>query len=416
MGLDRNELERMLVVDPFDAALRAEYGRLLLEAGEAEAAMAQFGILCKSAPDDARGGQGLAKALLALGRRDEAFEHYERARSLDGFIPDSQLEQGTGVERSEPPPRLKIVQGGREDSGSAGKVVDLGQAVRERICFDDIAGLEDLKRVIRLQIVEPFLRPSLFARFKKKAGGGVLLYGPPGCGKTMIARAIASECRAEFLSVGISDVLDMYIGESQRKLAAMFTRARASQPCVLFFDEIDALAFARSKAQSEHTRQIVNEFLTQLDGIGNDNQGILVLAATNMPWDVDSAMKRPGRFSRQIFVPPPDAPARAHMVNLKLRGVPHAGVDASALAEITPHYSGADIDGLIEAAKDRVIEDHVQGMSERVITQADMVQAVQGLHPSTLDWLRTASNLVKYAGADDSYRDVERYLRNNRIR
>jgi transitional endoplasmic reticulum ATPase len=416
MRRDRNELERMLVVEPFDAELRAEYGEVLLQAGETEAALAQFGILSKSAPADARGSQGRARALLALGRRDEALDCYERSRALGGFTPDPQFDQASATDRREVPPRLKIVQGGREDPVSAGKIVELGRVTPERIGFDDIAGLEELKRVIRLQIVEPFLRPSLFARFKKKAGGGVLLYGPPGCGKTMIARAIASECRAEFLSVGISDVLDMYIGESQRKLAAMFTRARASQPCVLFFDEIDALAYARSKAQSEHTRQIVNEFLTQLDGIGNDNQGVLVLAATNMPWDVDSAMKRPGRFSRQVFVPPPDAAARAHMVQLKLRGVPHADVDAGAVAQATLHFSGADIDGLLEVAKDRVIEDHVQGMTERVITQVDLVQAAEGLHPSTLDWLRTASNLVKYAGADDSYRDVDRYLRSNKIR
>ncbi len=143
------------------------------------------------------------------------------------------------------------------------------------------------------------------------------------------------------MSVGISDVLNMYIGESERNLAAIFEKARHSRPCVLFFDEIDALAFARSKAQSEHTRQVVNEFLSQLDGFGADNQEVLILAATNMPWDVDSAMKRPGRFSRQVFVPPPDEAARAHIVELKLHGVPHEGVDAQAIAKATRRISQA---------------------------------------------------------------------------
>jgi SpoVK/Ycf46/Vps4 family AAA+-type ATPase len=302
------------------------------------------------------------------------------------------------------------VQGGKPDN-----VVDFVNTSRERIRFDDIAGLDDLKRTVRLQIIEPFLRPGLFAKFKKRAGGGVMLYGPPGCGKTMLARAVATECRAEFMSVGISDVLNMYIGESERNLAAIFEKARHSRPCVLFFDEIDALAFARSKAQSEHTRQVVNEFLSQLDGFGADNQEVLILAATNMPWDVDSAMKRPGRFSRQVFVPPPDEAARAHIVQLKLHGVPHEGVDPKAIAKATPHFSGADIEGLVEAAKDFVLEDHVTRNIERSLLQQDLLRAAKDARASTLDWLRTARNLVKYAGADDSYGEVERYLKAHKL-
>jgi SpoVK/Ycf46/Vps4 family AAA+-type ATPase len=132
-------------------------------------------------------------------------------------------------------------------------------------------------------------------------------------------------------------VLSMWIGESERNLASLFDKARHSRPCVLFFDEIDALAYSRSKAQSEHTRQVVNEFLAQLDGFGADNQGVLILAATNMPWDVDSAMKRPGRFSRSVFVPPPDPEARSRIVELKLAGVPHENIDSRAIGAATAH-------------------------------------------------------------------------------
>ncbi|MEJ2118805.1 MAG: ATP-binding protein, partial [Alphaproteobacteria bacterium] len=161
----------------------------------------------------------------------------------------------------------------------------------------------------------------------------------------MTARAVANECKASFFSVGISDVLNMWIGESEGNLAALFDKARSETPCVLFFDELDALAFSRSKAHSEHTRTVVNEFLAQLDGMGRDNKGVLILAATNMPWDVDPAMKRPGRFSRQIFVPPPDAEARRQMLEVKLTGVPHEGVDYTLLAKKTTNFSGADMDG-----------------------------------------------------------------------
>jgi SpoVK/Ycf46/Vps4 family AAA+-type ATPase len=198
-------------------------------------------------------------------------------------------------------------------------------------------------------------------------------------------------------------------------LAALYDKARHSRPCVLFFDEIDALAFARSKAQSEHTRQVVNEFLAQLDGFGADNQGVLILAATNMPWDVDSAMKRPGRFSRTVFVPPPDVEARTKIIELKLAGIPHEGIDGRAIATATPHFSGADIDGLVELAKDFVLEEYVSQNEERPIRQQDLERAARGMQASTLDWLRTARNLVKYAGADSSYGEVERYLKTHKL-
>jgi ATP-dependent 26S proteasome regulatory subunit len=410
MSQSREELERALLAQPFNAQLRAQYAHLLLATDELAAALQQFELLVQQAPADSAARIGMALALLGLGRDADALQCYAKARDLPGFVANDVLESHAAKVQRVQPTRLSVVQGGRADN-----VVPITAANPDRIRFEDIAGLDDLKRTVRLQIIEPFLRPGLFAKFKKRAGGGVLLYGPPGCGKTMIARAVATECRAEFISVGIADVLNMYIGESERNLAAMFDKARHSRPCVLFFDEIDALAFARSKAQSEHTRQVVNEFLSQLDGFSTDNKDVLILSATNMPWDVDSAMKRPGRFSRQVFVPPPDEAARAHIVELKLRGVPHEGIDGAAIAKITPHFSGADIEGLVELAKDYVLEDHVARNVERAILQADLLRAARSMHASTVDWLRTARNLVKYAGADDSYGEVDAYLKANKL-
>jgi transitional endoplasmic reticulum ATPase len=410
MTVSREDLERALLSDPFSAELRFQYAQLLLEQGKMETALTQFELLLKQTPTDAAAQVGAARALLHMGRESEALQRYTAARASAGFVPDSTLE--ARIEKAKPahPARLSVVQGGRPEN-----VTNLFQPSRERIRFADIAGLDDLKRTVRLQIIEPFLKPSVFAKFKKRAGGGVLLYGPPGCGKTMLARAVATECSAEFMSVGISDVLNMWIGESERQLAALFDKARHSRPCVLFFDEIDALAFARSKAQSEHTRQVVNEFLAQLDGFGADNQGVLILAATNMPWDVDSAMKRPGRFSRTVFVPPPDVDARTKIIELKLAGIPHEGIDSRAIATVTAHFSGADIDGLVELAKDFVLEEYVSQNQERSIRQEDLERAARGMQASTLDWLRTARNLVKYAGADSSYGDVERYLKTHKL-
>jgi ATP-dependent 26S proteasome regulatory subunit len=406
----RQDLERALLGDPFNGELRGRYAEWLLAAAEPAAALAQYEILMRQSPEAAPPHVGAARALLLLGQPAEAARRYAAARQLSGFVPYEELERHLAATARVNAPRLSVVDGGRSDN-----VVTLAVPPQERTRFEDIAGLEDLKRTIRLQIIEPFLKPGLFAKFKKRAGGGVLLYGPPGCGKTMIARAVATECRAEFLSVGIADILNLYIGESERNLAAMFEKARHSRPCVLFFDEIDALGFARSKARSEHTRQIVNEFLAQLDGFATDNHEVLILAATNMPWDVDSALKRPGRFSRQVFVPPPDEAARARIVELKLAGVPQESIDARAIAAITPHFSGADIEGVVELAKDYVLEEHLAQDIERGVRQQDLLRAAQSATASTLDWLRTARNLVKYAGADDAYSEVGRYLKTHKL-
>jgi SpoVK/Ycf46/Vps4 family AAA+-type ATPase len=404
-----DDLERALLVRPFDADVRLEYARALASGSRHEDALAQFDLLAIQTTVAGAAHVGAAACLLALGRHDEARARYGAGRPLAGFEPHIELDRLTADAQAHAPARLTVVQGG------ADKVVPIERAYANRISFDDIAGLDDLKRTVRLQIIEPFIRPGLFARFKKRAGGGVLLYGPPGCGKTMMARAVASECRAEFISVGIRDILNMYIGESERNLAAIFDKARSKRPSVLFFDELDALAFARSKASSEHSRQVVNEFLSQLDGFDADNQQVLILAATNMPWDVDSAIKRPGRFTRQVFVAPPDDVARARIVELKLDGVPHDPIDARAIADATPHFSGADIEGIVELAKEYVLEEHITASVERQIRQADLLRAARSSKASTLDWLRTARNLVKYAGADDAYGDVDVYLKKYKL-
>ena len=375
-------LQAQLLRDPMNGAARIDYARLLLESGEETSALEQYDLARK------------------LGASPEIAD-FEKLRAPPPPPPPARE-----------PVKLSVVQGAR-----TAEVVSIARpsAVAEKTRFMHIAGMDDLKKSIRLQIIEPFVNPGLFAKFRKKAGGGILLYGPPGCGKTMLARAVANECNASFLSIGISEILTAWLGESERNLALMFEKARSQKPCVMFFDELDALAFSRSKASSDTSRKIVNEFLAQLDGFEKANDQVLILAATNMPWDVDPAMKRPGRFARQVFVPPPDAAARARIIELALESVPHGDVDVAAIARVTDQYSGADVDALVERAKEYVLGEYMETRREREISQEDLVRAAEDLTPSTRDWLRTARNLVKYAGGDDTYRDLEKYLKAHKL-
>jgi ATP-dependent 26S proteasome regulatory subunit len=406
----REELERRLLREPFDAELRTRYARQLYRDGAWEASLEQWRLLLGQAGSAERHLHAAA-CCERIDDRAGAERHALEARRYPDFDEADPLHARLAV-GAQPRP-LFAIAGGKEKEGSLAEIVSIGTT--DRVRFADVVGMEELKKTIRLRIIEPFVAPGLFQRFKKRTGGGVLLYGPPGCGKTMIARAIATECRAAFTAVGISDILSMWVGSSERNLAALFEKARSETPSVLFFDELDALAFSRSKASADHTRTLVNEFLAQLDGMAGHNAHVLILAATNMPWDVDDAMKRPGRFDRQIFVPPPDAQAREEMFRAKLRDVPVGTIDAKALAERARHFSGADIDGVIDLAKEAVLAEIVDSGEERTIDQPDLVAALEQATASTLDWLQTARNLVKFGGASGVYRDVERYLRAEKL-
>ena len=401
-----NDLKEQLLKKPFDNVLRARFAEALITAELWKEAAEQLEILSEQDALDAGGVTRLALCHLHLNSTTTARNIYGRAKGMAGFSPQADLE-ALAAEDASSTPHLSLAHS-----------VEVPPRVlsRSTISFADIGGMADVKKTLRMQIIEPFLKPGLFAKFRKKAGGGILLYGPPGCGKTMMARAVATECGLNFLSVGVSDILNMYIGESEQNLAAMFDKARSERPCLMFFDELDALAFSRSKAGSEHSRTIVNEFLSQLDGFGEDNDQILMLAATNMPWDVDSAMKRPGRFARQIFVPPPDQEARVKILALKLADVPCDPIDYRGLAARLEFFSGADIDGLIELAKEAALTEMMERDTERNLSWADFESVIDDIIPSTADWLRTTRNLVTYAGTDKTYKAVEIYLKKTKFR
>jgi len=263
---------------------------------------------------------------------------------------------------------------------------------------------------VRMKIILPLQQPELFKAYGKKIGGGILMYGPPGCGKTFLARATAGEVKAGFLAVGISDVLDMWIGQSEKNLHSIFEQARSHRPCVLFFDEVDALGANRTDMLKSGGRQIINQFLAELDGVKDSNEGVLILAATNAPWSVDSAFRRPGRFDRVIFVAPPDEDSRKEIIGSLLKDKPAEKTDAKDIAKVTAGYSGADLKAVIDIATESKLEESMAKGSLQPITQKDLMKAVKVHKATTAEWFSTARNYALYANETGLYDEILQYL------
>ncbi|QJW35337.1 ATP-binding protein [Cellulosimicrobium protaetiae] len=302
----------------------------------------------------------------------------------------------------------------RDDAPDDGS--GLLEVSRETVTLADVGGLEPVKQRIREAFLEPMRNQAIAKAFGKSLRGGLLLYGPPGTGKTYMARAVAGELGARFLTVTLADILDKYIGESEQNLHALFQRARQLAPAVLFLDEVDAIGGKRAQySGSSGMRTVVNQLLQEMDGIGSDNDGLFVLGATNHPWDVDTALLRPGRFDRVVLVLPPDEPAREAILRHHLAGRPVAGIDLRAIVARTDGFSGADLEHLAATAAEKAMMDSIATGQVRPITMADLHAALADVRPSTTAWLQSARNVVTFANNDGRYDDLAAYLRARRM-
>jgi SpoVK/Ycf46/Vps4 family AAA+-type ATPase len=220
--------------------------------------------------------------------------------------------------------------------------------------------------------------------------------------------------KARFIAVGIADVLNMWVGESERNLHELFEQARQNTPCVLFFDEVDALGASRADLRHSGGRQLVNQFLSELDGVNASNEGLLILAATNAPWHIDPAFRRPGRFDRIVFVPPPDEAARAAITTIMLAGKPTDLVDAEAVARKTEGFSGADLKAMVDVAIEAKLREEISGRAgggPEPLRTKDLLAAARQLKPTTREWFATARNHALYSNQGGSYDAVLDYLK-----
>jgi AAA+ superfamily predicted ATPase len=411
---------------PDDVPLRVHLATMLMNAGLRDEAVRHVGAILQRDP-----GNAAALALLQApdpsARQDQAPQqdvapgqaqapHQGQAPGQD-LAPDPGQAPGFDWSRAESDvqgllPPMFVSDDPAADDDPAARAFDVEQT---GLRLADVAGMAEVKQRLEAAFLAPMRNPELRRLYGKSLRGGLLLYGPPGCGKTFIARATAGELGAQFMSVSFADVIDMFVGQSERNIHELFRIARRSAPCVLFLDEVDALGQKRSQLRNTPMRSAVNQLLLELDDVTAGNDGVFLLAATNHPWDVDSALRRPGRFDRTLLVLPPDRAAREAVFRFHLRERPVGGVNLARLAELTEGYSGADIAHICETSAEHALLDSVQQGSPRLIAQPDLERAVSEVKPSLGPWFETARNVALYANEGGTYDDLAAYLKKRRM-
>jgi SpoVK/Ycf46/Vps4 family AAA+-type ATPase len=409
-------LRAAIDADPQNGALHGVLGDLLAQAGSRQAALrafAQAEALGALLPSQRATAAALAIDMGALELAGQIVDGGTPGDPALASVRDRHRGLLTDAELARRPDDETLEELRASAARPASEPV---RRARETVRFTEVAGSEDAKQAINRAIILPFTRPDLYASYGRRAGAGLLLYGPPGCGKTLLARATAGECGLPFMQIRVEDVLSPFRGESEAALHNAFESARAAAPCVVFLDEIDALAYSRSRRAGAEGRALVTVLLQELDGVESANDGILVLAASNTPWDIDDALLRPGRFDRQLFVPPPDPEARRFLLAASLSGRPHQVTGIDALTEATSLFSGADLTHLVDLAIDLAIEQALTAGHPVPVSDSHMRDALVKVRPTTADWLLSARNHAEFANTAGRYDDVVGYLSRREVK
>jgi len=403
------EFREGLGLAPNSLGLKFGLARSFYQQGKQNHALVIIEDLARNPGSSARVYLLHARLLAGIGEIEKAVSEYRRAVELDKSVTDTELAARLGIgadERESEVVEGKVRAAWDEEPERVEREIE-----RPKITFKDVGGMERVKEEIRLKIIHPLTHPEIYKAYGKPIGGGILMYGPPGCGKTYLARATAGEIKAGFISVGINDVLDMWIGRSERNLHELFEQARNHKPCVLFFDEVDALGASRGDMRQHAGRQLINQFLAEMDGVQYSNEGVLILAATNAPWHLDSAFRRPGRFDRIVFVPPPDAGARATILRLQTRGKPLEEIDYDHLAKKCENFSGADLKALVDIAIEKKLQEAMKTGTPKPLTTKDLAGAAAQQRPTTKEWFATARNYALYSNQGGIYDDILQFLK-----
>jgi SpoVK/Ycf46/Vps4 family AAA+-type ATPase len=420
------EFRAALTALPDDNELKTGLARAFFADGKNSHALVVIEDVVRSAQAPPRAFVLHAKLLAGIGEVEQAVDQYKRGVSLDKSVAHHEFANRLGI-RIEPEPEpaptfdppaefltdeISEISDGKIRAAWEGAETEAPAEIeRPKIRFGDVGGMEALKEEIRLKIIYPLKHPEMFKAYGKSIGGGILMYGPPGCGKTHLARATAGEVQAGFISVGIHDVLDMWIGNSERNLHSLFDQARRNAPCVLFFDEVDALGASRADMKTSAGRHLINQFLSELDGVNTSNDGVLVLGATNAPWHLDSAFRRPGRFDRILFVPPPDPAARSAILRLLLRGKPVEEIDYEVIARKSDAYSGADLKAVVDMTIEGKLKEAMKSGVPEPIRTKDLSSTLASQKPTTREWFATAKNYTLYSNQGGAYDDILKYLK-----
>ena len=392
-----DSLMRAVEANPTDVPLRLHLARLLVERGTGSEAVAHLASVLAADPNHNEASTLMSQALGVVATGQPA-RTTDRASGFDWTAAEQQVDG--------------IIQP-MFVNGEATVPTDIVDIERPTLTLADVGGMEQVKARLTASFLAPLRNEELRKLYGKRLRGGLLMYGPPGCGKTFIARAMAGELGAKFLPIALTDVLNPYFGQSETNIHELFQLARREAPCVIFLDEVDALGQRRmSGPGSGMMRGVVAQLLDELDGVAADeNDGVFVLAATNQPWDIDPALRRPGRLDRTILVLPPDEAARAAIFRTHLADRPVEGVDLVALARRTDGMSGADIAYVCEVATERALLDSVRTGEVRTIGMPDLIAALDEVRPSIGDWLSAARNVVLFGNDDGTFDDLRAYLK-----
>jgi len=418
-------IEAAVASEPGNAGLRAHLADLLVQAGRPDDALEQALVVLSGQPDHLEALAVAARAGADLG--DPRAAGWARLHESLSGAPSAASDPGAD---GTPTPAPAVPSAGddigavpADDVGPVDDDLDrllndiLAEAgVAERITLADVGGLSDVKERLERSFLGPLRNPELRRAYGAGLRGGLLLWGPPGCGKTFLARAVAGELGAQFVTVGLHQVLDMWLGNSEKQLHELFDMARRNTPCVLFFDEVDAIGHSRMDLGRSAARNVVVQLLVELDGVERSNEGIFVIGATNQPWDVDPALRRPGRFDRTMLILPPDAGARAAILRYHLRDRPVGAVDFDLLARASDGLSGADLRLACDEAAESGLAEAIRTAKVEPIGTAQLQAAIASVKPSTGPWFESARNHVRYANASGEYDELATYLRQRRNR